>query len=766
MQKSWTIGANDACDIRVNRPYVSGKHCRLEFDGMNWCLEDFGSTNGTFINGVQLKGKALVQTTDRITLGKTQPMPWPAPLPRAEDGPLKSVALPGLGKTIVLGRDHSCDLTVDFPMISSRHASIEKTTEGWLVRDLRSTNGTFVRGRRITEAVPVNPGEVIGLGSHRLTLSADGVQLTELPPRGKAVLEANRVSVKIAEQLLIAEISLVVQSGELIGIMGPSGAGKSTLLATLVGYQQPQQGSVTICGADLYARFDEFRGQIGYVPQDDIMHTDLTVKQALWYSARLRLPGDFTDQEIHTRIAAVIAQLGLSGLEQSRIGSAERRGISGGQRKRVNVAMELLTDPPILVLDEPTSGLSSVDALSLMQLLRRLADAGKTIVLTIHQPSLDVFKLMDGLAVIAKDQSSQNAGQLVWYGPAYPDSLSFFESGTQKETSNRAESVLQSLSRQTVAQWVQAYRGSVIFEPWVTSRQSPTVSPTATQPRNRRTFLVGLEQWWVLVKRMLAVKIADVWGTAVLLLQAPVVALLIAGVFGSKTTAEVNAGNWLEVSTASATTMFLLSLAAIWFGCSNAAREIVSERVIYRRERMAGLSTAAYLASKVSVLGLLCLIQCAVLLWIVGWGCGLVGEVLPMFRVLFLAAIVGVLIGLMTSALARSAEAAAGILPLVILPMVILGGILMPLNELPRAAEWASDLIPSRWAFEGLLVQESSHRPLMEVTAMADQWFPISTTTQPGWRHSAMTPSLVLLAMGMAGILSVHALLIWKESHR
>ena len=181
---------------------------------------------------------------------------------------------------------------------------------------------------------------------------------------------------------------------------------------------------------------------------------------------------------------------------------------------------------------------------------------------------------------------------------------------------------------------------------------------------------------------------------------------------------------------------------------------------------MAGLSTAAYLASKVSVLGLLCLIQCAVLLWIVGWGCGLVGEVLPMFRVLFLAAIVGVLIGLMISALARSAEAAAGILPLVILPMVILGGILMPLNELPRAAEWASDLIPSRWAFEGLLLQESSHRPLMEVTAMADQWFPISTTTQPGWRHSAMTPSLVLLAMGMAGILSVHALLIWKESHR
>src|SRR5439155_14760032 len=168
------------------------------------------------------------------------------------------------------------------------------------------------------------------------------------------------------------------------------------------------------------------RGMIGFVPQDDIIHSELTVREALFYSARLRLPRDFSNRDIHKRIDAVLAQLGLAGIDDVLIGSPTRKGISGGQRKRVNLAMELLTDPSVLFLDEPTSGLSSEDTLIVMQVLRQLADTGKTILLTIHQPSLDAFSKLDNVVVVSKDAGSTDAGRLAFYGPAYPDSVQFF----------------------------------------------------------------------------------------------------------------------------------------------------------------------------------------------------------------------------------------------------------------------------------------------------------------------------------------------------
>src|SRR5205807_1364578 len=156
-------------------------------------------------------------------------------------------------------------------------------------------------------------------------------------------------------------------------------------------------------GEDLYEHYGQFAALIGYVPQDDIIHRDLTVGQALYYNARLRLPRDFSNADIADRISKVLNQLELQGARDVLIGSPEKKGISGGQRKRVNLAMELLTDPLILFLDEPTSGLSSEDALMVMRLLRELSNGGKTILLTIHQPSPEVFRLLDNLVVVSRD---------------------------------------------------------------------------------------------------------------------------------------------------------------------------------------------------------------------------------------------------------------------------------------------------------------------------------------------------------------------------
>jgi len=277
----------------------------------------------------------------------------------------------------------------------------------------------------------------------------------------------------------------------------------------------------------------------------------------------------------------------------------------------------------------------------------------------------------------------------------------------------------------------------------------------------------------VLVRRMLAIRRADGWSTALVLLQAPVIALLVAAVFAGKTRAVVEHASWTDVCRALATTGFLVGLAAIWFGCSNAAREIVGERAIYRRERAVGLSRAAYLAAKVVVLAGLAAVQCGTLLAIVHGGCGLRADPARLFLTLWLAAGAATALGLCASAAVRSAEAANGILPLVILPMVILGGILLPLSELPGPTALLADALPSRWAFEGVFVAEADARPDIElpdpdrpadagaarVADMAEAWFPVA-----GWRSGRDTPARMLAVFWCLGLTTLWLLMARREA--
>ena len=775
MPVAWVIGVAESCDLRVDSPYVSGRHCRLERVAEGWVLEDLGSTNGTFINGARLTGRAAVSRSDHITLGRSTLLPWPQ---EAADGPAGAarpmvspaqLRLPRDGETCVIGRSHDCDIVLDFPMVSSRHASIRRTAAGWVVKDLGSTNGTFVGSSRISSDTPVRSGDVVGLGSYRLVLAAGEQCLEEEDLRGAATVELSNVAVDVAGRRLVGDVSLGVRHGELIGVMGGSGAGKSTLLSTIVGVQRLAEGSVTITGLDVHTQPEQLRGQVGYVPQDDIMHTDLTVEQALWYSARLRLPRDYDDDEIRTRVMAVINQLGLTGTESTRIGSAERRGISGGQRKRVNVAMEMITDPPVLVLDEPTSGLSSIDALTLIQQLRRLADAGKTIILTIHQPGSEILRLLNAIAVLARDDSTNSVGRLVWYGPAYPEAARFFEpSASVNTTGLDAEAVLRGLSTRPADYWERAYKSSPTYTEMVASRLTPHAAP-ATQPSDGITLSEVAKQFRVLVRRMLAVKVADRWSIVMLFIQAPAIALLVAGVFGAKATAEVTAASWASVANAVAMTTFLLALAAIWFGCSNAIRELVDERAIYRRERMVGLSPIAYLGSKVFVFGIICAVQCVILLLVGTLGCGLVGSKLYASLTLMLAAGVGTTMGLAVSALANSPATATALLPVIVLPLVVLGGVLVPVADLSYSLGVLADLSPSRWAFEALLGSEADARPLLSAPDaakpwvsrpqdMAQPWFP-----RAGWRSGATKPLVMLAMMWVMGLGGVYAWFIRRE---
>jgi len=714
------IGRAPGNDIVLKSPGVSARHARVLVAGERLVLEDLGSRNGTFVGSPPRRiDRAEIDLGEPLTFGDTllpanalrDALERTRPQATAEAVHLDEAAV------VTFGRGARANVPVDRPLASAVHASVMLDHGRVVVRDLGSTTGTFVDGRRIDRPVEIGPGSLVQIADCRYRLSSDGRTLEPVDTRADAI-EVTDVAVAVPGsggrpgRRILEGVSLVIEPGELVAVMGPSGSGKSTLLSVVNGQAVPAAGRVLVGGLDLHDHFELFRGRIGFVPQDDILHADLTVWQALWYAARLRLPADTSDAEIATRLRSVIAQLGLDGTEQTRVGDQRKRGVSGGQRKRVNLAMELLTDPPILVLDEPTSGLSSTDALSVIELLRSLADAGKTIIVTIHQPSLDAFRLFDAVAVIARDDSTRQVGRLAFFGRAWPDSVEFFEPPpADGPTPTNVDGLLRGLGRRPVVDWIRAWEGSAARSIWVDGRASGRAAPAAARRRPRPRPVAAWMQWRTLVARNLAVKAADGWNTAVLLLQAPLVAGLIAAVFARVLRQPATLESWPRTSLDLATTMFVTALAAIWFGCSSTAREIVNEWPVYRRERMVGLSIPAYLGSKFAVLLAVAAVQTACLLGIVGAACGFQGAWWSLWLLLYAAALVGGVLGLVISATLQTSEAAAGVLPILLLPMIVLGGILVPLEDLPAATRPFAAVMPSRWAFEGLVVTEAEARP-------------------------------------------------------
>lgn len=713
------IGRAAGNDLVLRQPSVSARHARIVVGAEGMWIEDLGSRNGTFVGTPPRRvTRERITPDDRLVFGDAA-LPENAlrdclartPARRADEGVihLDDAAL------VTFGRRADANVAIDRPLVSALHASVGVERGRVVVRDLGSMAGTFVDGRRIERPVEIGPGTLVQVGDQRFRLADDARALHPVDAAADAI-EAVRVAVDASGRRLLDDVSLVVEPGEMVAIMGPSGAGKSTLLSVLNGQVTPAAGRIVIGGLDLHEHFELFRGRIGYVPQDDILHADLTVWQALWYAARLRLPRDMADDEIARRIHDVLAQLGLEGTENTRVGDQRKRGVSGGQRKRVNLAMELLTDPPILVLDEPTSGLSSTDTISVLELLRALADSGKTILVTIHQPSLEAYQKFDAVAVIARDASTKQVGRLAWFGRAWPDAITFFEPqppGAPHPTT--ADGLLRGLATRPVGEWVRQWQHSVAKSIWVDGRSGGHEAHPRGARAPRPRPVERLAQWLTLVKRGLAVKAADRWNTAVLFLQAPLVGLLIAAVFSKMLRSQPTIETWPKVGVNMATMMFVTALATIWFGSSATAREIVAEWPIYRRERMVGLSIISYLASKVAILLVVAAVQAALLLGIVAWACDVQSRWWHLLVVLYAAGLAGGSLGLLVSATLRTTEAATAILPVLLMPMIVLGGVLVPLADLPAVTQPLAAAVPSRWAFEGMVVPEAEARPRLRL---------------------------------------------------
>lgn len=668
---------------------------------------------------------------------------------------------------IRIGRTPDNDIVVEHPQVSSRHAALIKRGGQLFLQDLRSANGTFVRGQRIAPGaeVPVSNGERVMIGPRPLIIQIEGESAQVISPdvqgnwgnRPQYELEAWGLVVEVPDRdnpnemrRLLNEVSFKALPGDMIALMGPSGAGKTTLLLTLNGYKPPTSGIVRVNGQDLYEIYDALRGSIGYVPQDDIVHPELTVFEAVKYSARFRLPPDFSEEEIDRQVMSTLTALGLDSLAHLQIGKPEKKVLSGGQRKRVNIALELVTDPVLLFLDEPTSGLAADDTTSLISLLSNVArSTGKTIIMTIHQPAKDEYERFN-LALIMG-----YGGIPIFYGPTSPDSYKFF--GTWKEKSNQPNDIdnprdmfdMLRLRENTIHDQMKAQNPQIPkvearkvacqawqqeFQQTQTFRMMYSGSRQVGQGQSQRgipeTAGRPAGQFRLLLSRYFKVKIRDVGGTAIMLLQAPIIGILLAFVFGgqSKTLPFWCIGALQELKRKSgggggdlnailaqmtstidhAAAMFFLVVSAIWFGTSNAAREIVSERAVYLRERMVNLGLVNYVMSKFVLLSFFCLVQCTVLLAIVFFALGFHGGGLAFamdLGYLTSVAICAVALGLLISTSVESSEAAMALTPIALIPQVVLGGMIVPMttNEMLK---WVMYVIPARWGFQGVSAQE------------------------------------------------------------
>jgi len=706
-----TIGRAPESDKQVDLPIVSWEHARIVFEGNRAILEDLGSRNGTSIDRVDNRiQRAPLDPASDVYLGSykiaASELLAAGKVAIGESSIDKKLEF--RGNSMVIGRDPQCDVPLNYPMISWHHARLTREPGGILVEDLNSRNGTFVSGIRVSGRVFVRPGQEIGLGSYRFQL-LEGGELAQRKYHGNLTIEAMEVAVNAPSgQRLIEPVSMTIFPSELVALMGPAGAGKTTLLKALNGYTRPAEGHVLFNGASLYDYYDRFRQQLGYVPQDDIVHPQLTVGEALYFSARLRT--DLTDDEIRARTVMVLDQLSMKDKIDTLIGSAERKTLSGGQRKRVNIALELINDTPVLFLDEPTSGLSSYDAESVIELLKELSKKGKTIITTIHQPSRFIYKQFDDLIMVNR-RIGDPTGAMVYFGPAYPDSIQFFNpqlyhpSATDASQSEELspELLLSGVAEKTSQDWVRLYKSSRYQRDFVDGRsgKQPSTSAPAGGGKLQRHF--DLTQWFALVKRNTIVKLRDKSQSTILLLQAPLFALLISLVYQPL---KVTNG-FGELTPKLAGVHFLMVVAAIWFGCNNAARDIVGEWTVYKRERMVTLKLFSYVFSKLAVLFALSIFQCVSLLGIVFLTLNLKSGFGPDLLVLVVSALVGTGLGLSISAFSRTTESAIALLPIVLLPIIALGGGMRPIYQIDGKYRWITDAIPSRWAFEANMLHET-----------------------------------------------------------
>lgn len=773
-----TIGRDPSADIVLDSAsaVVSRRHAEIKNNNGQYVVEDLGSFNGTLVNDQRITATTPIYDNDRIQLGRGGPtlrfsapgMPAPAgaalmgeravssgniavaapiPTPQAKETP---GARPGMHTMIVkggisslqqqvpepssgqlqllmrlsfdgkqqleIGRAPTSDIHLDGLQISKNHARLVQSAGAIFVEDAGSTNGVYVNGKRIAGRQMLTPDDVAQIGP--FVIRCEGQVVMIFDTRSKTRIDAVDITKIVKNRSgsgmikLLDDVDLAIQPNEFVGLLGPSGAGKSTLMDALNGMRPASSGKVLINDLDLYQHLDSLKQSIGYVPQDDIIHRELTVYRTLYYVAKLRLSRDVTADEIDQIINEVMDVTGLS----------ERRDVpvsqlSGGQRKRVSIAVELITKPSVIFLDEPTSGLDPATEEKIMKLFRQIAESGRTIILTTH--AMENVKLFDKIVVLMR-------GKLVFYGTPQ-EALEHVKADSFKDLYDKLEAPIEqkvsqlgsmpanaskqeqsqykmkrdAISEEVAEDWKQKfakteqYRRNIVEPLGGLERNAQVTAPT----KQRQTIFGAIRQWFTLSRRYSEVLRRDKFNLFILFAQAPIIAILTYMVTGAKQSRDFP--------------FFILAIVAIWFGTSISAREIIRERAVYNRERMVNLGLFPYVWSKLFNLSFIVALQCILLFAtlkiidiansfvpIVGFSFPsypgfLLG--IPQLLVMIITGMVGVALGLFISSVVKTSEMATSLVPLILIPQILFAGLV----GVPTGVSKIIGLVmPATWSYD------------------------------------------------------------------
>ena len=657
-----------------------------------------------------------------------------APAPGGNGERRPSAVLPLPATVLTIGRATDNQVVVADLNVSRYHAELRRSESGeYEIVDLGSHNGTYLNGQLISTAA-VTEHDVIGIGP--ATFRLEDHELREFIDTGDVSLVAQDLTVRLPSgKILLDHVSFPLGERCLLGVIGPSGAGKSTLLNALTGIRPATSGSVLYDDRDLYAFYPELRHRIGLVPQENILHTQLTARRALGYAAALRFPADTSRAERNRRIDEVMDELALTQHAHTKTAA-----LSGGQQKRVNVALELLTRPSLLFLDEPTSGLDPGLEKSVMQQLAGLAHDGRTVIVVTH--SVANLDLCDRLLVLVP------GGKIAYFGSPRDGLRHFGKPGWAE--------VFQAFDAEPDRDWAGEFRASVYCRRYVTAALARPVSRPVGEPRQPPPAAPKttdrFSQFLTLVRRYTAVIASDRVYIA-FLIGAPLALAGIVRLLNPKYGLVDGPGG----NPGANSLLLILTLGSCFTGALNAVREIVKEIPIYSRERAAGLSAGSYLGSKLFVLGVISAVQ-SVLLVVVGLtgirlpASGSVGghPMLELIAAMALVSIASMALGLLISATVNSSEKTFPLLFLSVMVQVIMTGGAVRVDR--AGIGQVAWFFPARWGF-------GAAASTMNLSVIVSPPGTPVTNPDPVWAHDARTwlTNMALQVVLFAGF----ALLTW-----
>ncbi len=663
------------------------------------------STHGIFVNGTRISASSgyLLTSGAQLEIGKSSDHILLTYSNAVISKPPENIVLPSNRRLLLkgikefpikLGRAPNSDvyssMQLDAPTVSRLHAKIYTNGNGAYTLHNLSANGTFVNGKRIDKHVQLQENAKIKIGPYTLLFTQEALEIQDTGSQIRLDVHNLRRKVKDKqgqEKFILDDVSLVIEPGQLVALVGGSGAGKSTLMKALLGIEPVSEGEVFINGDNLRQNWAVYRSHIGYVPQDDIVHLDLTVEEVLSYACKLRLPADTDIKQI---VNKTLDQVKLIHVRHNFI-----RNLSGGQRKRVSIGVELLADPKLFFLDEPTSGLDPGLDKEMMRLLRELADQGRTIVLVTHATAN--LEVCDRIVFMGR------GGKLCYFGPPQ-NALNFFEmpSNDLKYFSDIYIKLDQGATpaavKETVDHWSQKYRKSPEFKKYVESQ----LSKGKKNPKRDVSIHTGspLRQLWLLSQRYFQLVKRDNASLIFSCVSGPVAIALTGWILNKDTPFQLLNPPKITQAPLALKVLFIFTCIGIWIGLSSSVREIVKEAAIYARERLINLGLFPYIGSKVLIRASLTLIQTvlvaiAILISFKSPTSSLIPWYVGLVITTFLTLFASVSLSLMLSAFVKNENQANSLLPLIMIPQIILSGVLFELKGAPGKLGW---LTISRWS--------------------------------------------------------------------